>query len=156
MEPRLLIALSVRHWQRLYAHVEQYNLKASAATMERSEQEYQGIFGWKRLRLLTRRLKRPTRAFDANLRVSSSSLFMLHIVWSIVVGFVVGLIASAIMHTHLGFVGTTLLGIVGSVVGGLIARLFSRPPEGSKFHPAGFLMSIIGAIVLVFLAKLIS
>ena len=80
---------------------------------------------------------------------------MLHIVWSIVVGFIVGLIASAIMHTHLGFVGTTLLGIVGSVIGGLIARLFSRPPEGSKFHPAGFLLSIIGAIVLVFLARLI-
>ena len=80
---------------------------------------------------------------------------MLHIVWSIVVGFIVGLIASAIMHTHLGLVGTTLLGIVGSVVGGLIARLFSRPPEGSKFHPAGFLLSIIGAIVLVFLARLI-
>ena len=81
---------------------------------------------------------------------------MLHIVWSIVVGFIVGLIASAIMHTHLGLVGTTLLGIVGSVVGGLIARLFSRPPEGANFHPAGFLMSIIGAIILVFLAKLIS
>jgi uncharacterized membrane protein YeaQ/YmgE (transglycosylase-associated protein family) len=44
---------------------------------------------------------------------------MLHVVWSIVVGFIVGLIASAIMHTHLGFVGTTLLGIVGSVIGGL-------------------------------------
>ena len=71
-------------------------------------------------------------------------------------GFIVGLIASAIMHTHLGFVGTTLLGIVGSVIGGLIARLFSKPPAGSKFHPAGFLMSIIGAIVLVLIAKLIS
>ena len=46
--------------------------------------------------------------------------FMLHIIWSIVVGFIVGLIASAIMHTHLGFVGTTLLGIVDSVIGGLI------------------------------------
>jgi uncharacterized membrane protein YeaQ/YmgE (transglycosylase-associated protein family) len=71
---------------------------------------------------------------------------MLHVVWSIVVGFIVGLIASAIMHTHLGFVGTTLLGIVGSVIGGLIARLFSKPPAGSKFHPAGFILSIIGAI----------
>jgi uncharacterized membrane protein YeaQ/YmgE (transglycosylase-associated protein family) len=81
---------------------------------------------------------------------------MLHIVWSIVVGFIVGLIASAIMHTHWGFVGTTLLGIVGSVVGGLIARLFSKPPEGSQFHPAGFIMSLIGAIIFVFLAKLIS
>ena len=87
--------------------------------------------------------------------VSSYLHFMLHIVWSIIVGFIVGLIASAIMHTHLGFVGTTLLGIVGSVIGGLIARLFSRPPAGSKFHPAGF-MSIIGAIVLVLVARLIS
>jgi uncharacterized membrane protein YeaQ/YmgE (transglycosylase-associated protein family) len=79
----------------------------------------------------------------------------LHVVWSIIVGFIVGLIASAIMHTHLGFIGTTLLGIAGSVIGGLIARLFSRPEEGSKFHPAGFLMSLVGAIVVVFLARLI-
>ena len=33
------------------------------------------------------------------------------------------------------------------VIGGLIARLSSRPPEGSRFHPAGFLMSIVGAII---------
>ncbi len=79
---------------------------------------------------------------------------MLHILWSIIVGFVVGLIASAIMHTHLGFIGTTVLGILGSVIGGLIARLFSRPAEGSSFHPAGFIMSIIGAIVLIFIVRL--
>jgi uncharacterized membrane protein YeaQ/YmgE (transglycosylase-associated protein family) len=81
---------------------------------------------------------------------------MLHIIWSIIVGFVVGLLASAIMHTHMGLIGTTILGIVGSIIGGLIARLFSRPPEGSKFHPAGFLMSIVGALVVVFLVRLVS
>jgi uncharacterized membrane protein YeaQ/YmgE (transglycosylase-associated protein family) len=81
---------------------------------------------------------------------------MLHILWSVIVGFVVGLIASAIMHTHLGFVATTLLGIVGSILGGLVARLFSRPPEGSRFHPAGILMSIIGAIVVLFLIRLVT
>ena len=80
---------------------------------------------------------------------------MLHLLWSIIVGFIVGLIASAIMHTHMGFIGTTLLGIIGSVVGGLLARLFSRPAEGSTFHPAGFFMSIIGAIVVVFLLRLV-
>ena len=79
---------------------------------------------------------------------------MLHIVWSIIVGFLVGLIASAIMHTHLGFIGTTLLGIIGSVVGGLLARLFTRPAEGSSFHPAGFFLSIVGAIVVVLLVRL--
>ncbi|MBV9489734.1 MAG: GlsB/YeaQ/YmgE family stress response membrane protein [Verrucomicrobia bacterium] len=78
---------------------------------------------------------------------------MLHIIWSIIIGFIAGAIASAIMHTHLGFIGTTLLGIVGSIVGGLIARLFSRPAEGEPFHPAGFLMSIIGAVVVLFIAS---
>jgi uncharacterized membrane protein YeaQ/YmgE (transglycosylase-associated protein family) len=44
---------------------------------------------------------------------------MLHISWYIIVGFVVGLIARAIMPgaQHLGFVLTTLLGIGGSIVG---------------------------------------
>jgi uncharacterized membrane protein YeaQ/YmgE (transglycosylase-associated protein family) len=78
---------------------------------------------------------------------------MLHIIWSIIVGFVVGLIARSIMPgvQHLGFIMTTLLGIGGSIVGGLIARLFSKPAAGSSFHPAGFIMSLIGAIILLFI-----
>jgi len=77
---------------------------------------------------------------------------MLHIIWSIIVGFIVGLIARSIMPgiQHLGFIMTTLLGIGGSIVGGLIARLFSKPAPGSSFHPAGFIMSIIGALILLF------
>ena len=51
---------------------------------------------------------------------------MLHVIWSIIIGFLAGAIASHLMHTHLGFVMTTVLGIVGSIVGGLIARLFSK------------------------------
>jgi uncharacterized membrane protein YeaQ/YmgE (transglycosylase-associated protein family) len=76
---------------------------------------------------------------------------MLHIIWSIIVGFIVGLIARAIMPgmQAIGFVATTVLGIAGSIVGGLIARLFSRPAPGSAFHPAGFIMSIIGALILL-------
>jgi uncharacterized membrane protein YeaQ/YmgE (transglycosylase-associated protein family) len=78
---------------------------------------------------------------------------MLHIIWSIIVGFIVGLIARSIMPgiQHLGFIMTTLLGIGGSIVGGLIARLFSKPVPGSSFHPAGFIMSIIGALILLFI-----
>ena len=78
---------------------------------------------------------------------------MLHIIWSIIVGFIVGLIARAIMPgaQHLGFIMTTVLGIGGSIVGGLIARLFSKPEPGSSFHPAGFIMSLIGAIILLFI-----
>jgi uncharacterized membrane protein YeaQ/YmgE (transglycosylase-associated protein family) len=78
---------------------------------------------------------------------------MLHIIWSIIVGFVVGLIARALLPgvQHLGFIMTTLLGIAGSIVGGLLARLFSKPAPGSSFHPAGFIMSLIGAILLLFI-----
>jgi uncharacterized membrane protein YeaQ/YmgE (transglycosylase-associated protein family) len=78
---------------------------------------------------------------------------MLHIIWSIIIGFIIGLIARAIMPgvQHLGFVATTLLGVGGSIVGGLIARLFSKPAPGSSFHPAGLIMSIIGALILLFI-----
>jgi uncharacterized membrane protein YeaQ/YmgE (transglycosylase-associated protein family) len=77
---------------------------------------------------------------------------MLHIIWSIIVGFIVGLIARAIMPgvQGMGFIMTTLLGIGGSIVGGLIGRLFSRPAPGSSFHAAGFIMSLIGALLLLF------
>lgn len=78
---------------------------------------------------------------------------MLHIIWHIIVGFVVGLIARGIMPgmQQMGLIKTTLLGIVGGVIGGLIGRLFSKPEPGSAFHPAGFIMSIIGAILLLFI-----
>jgi uncharacterized membrane protein YeaQ/YmgE (transglycosylase-associated protein family) len=78
---------------------------------------------------------------------------MLHFIWYIIVGFIVGWIARAVLPgaQHLGFILTTLLGIAGSIVGGLIARLFSKPEPGSTFHPAGFIMSIIGAIILLFI-----
>ena len=78
---------------------------------------------------------------------------MLHIIWSIVVGFIVGLIARAVMPGahHLSFIMTTLLGIGGSIVGGLIGRIFSKPEPGSSFHAAGFIMSILGAIILLFI-----
>jgi len=78
---------------------------------------------------------------------------MLHIIWSVIVGFIVGWIALKIMPgvQHLGFITTTLLGIGGSIVGGLIARLFSRPAPGTAFHPAGFIFSILGALILLFI-----
>jgi uncharacterized membrane protein YeaQ/YmgE (transglycosylase-associated protein family) len=74
---------------------------------------------------------------------------MLHIIWSIIIGGIVGWIAELIMGLRLGLVKCIILGIAGSIVGGLIGRLFSRPAPGSAFHPAGFIMSIIGALILL-------
>jgi uncharacterized membrane protein YeaQ/YmgE (transglycosylase-associated protein family) len=77
---------------------------------------------------------------------------MLHIIWSIVVGFIIGLIARAVMPgaQHLGFIATTLVGIVGSIVGGFVGRLISKPKEDQPVHPAGLIMSVIGAMIVLF------
>jgi uncharacterized membrane protein YeaQ/YmgE (transglycosylase-associated protein family) len=80
-----------------------------------------------------------------------------HILWSIITGFLIGLIARAILPgaDQMGFIATTVLGILGSLAGGFIGGLISKPAEGSKFHPAGFLMSVIGAVVLLLLWRYI-
>jgi uncharacterized membrane protein YeaQ/YmgE (transglycosylase-associated protein family) len=78
---------------------------------------------------------------------------MFHLIWSVIVGFVIGLIARAILPgvQHMGFILTTLLGIVGSLLGGVIGGLIWKPREGAMFHRAGFILSIIGAIIVLFL-----
>ena len=77
---------------------------------------------------------------------------MFHLIWYIIVGFIAGLVAQWIMGAgHFGFIGTTIVGIVGSIIGGYLARLFSKPPPGAPFHPAGFIMSIVGAVILLFI-----
>jgi len=43
-----------------------------------------------------------------------------------------------------------VLGIAGSFIGGLIARIFSKPADGAAFHPAGIILSIIGALILLY------
>jgi uncharacterized membrane protein YeaQ/YmgE (transglycosylase-associated protein family) len=76
---------------------------------------------------------------------------MLHVIWSIIVGFFIGLIARAVVPgaQAMGFFETALVGIAGSVVGGLIARIFSKPKDGAFFHPAGFILSIVGAVIVL-------
>lgn len=80
---------------------------------------------------------------------------MLHIIWSIIVGFIVGLLARALMPgvDQYGFWMTAIIGIVGSIVGGLIGALFRRPATGAMFHPAGFVMSIIGALIVLWVVQ---
>ena len=83
---------------------------------------------------------------------------MLHLLWSIIIGFVVGWLARAVLPgaDTMGFLGTTIVGIVGSLVGGFIGNLIKKPEPGAKFHPAGFLMSIVGAVVVLLLWRMIS
>ena len=77
---------------------------------------------------------------------------MFHILWMFIVGIVVGAIARLIMpgSEGLGVFMTGLLGIAGSFVGGFIARLFSKPAEGAVVHPTGLIMSVVGALILLY------
>jgi uncharacterized membrane protein YeaQ/YmgE (transglycosylase-associated protein family) len=76
------------------------------------------------------------------------------IISMIVVGFIVGLLARAIMpgDQKFGIILTIILGIIGSIVAGYLGAAlgFYRPGEG-----AGWIGSIVGAIIVLFIYGLI-
>jgi len=80
---------------------------------------------------------------------------MLHILWSIIVGFFAGLCARAVLPgaDDMGMLATTAVGIVGSLIGGFLGNFIKKPEEGAKFHPAGLLMSVVGAAVLLLVLR---
>ena len=82
---------------------------------------------------------------------------MIHVLWSVIVGFFAGLIARAVVPgaDAMGFIATTTVGIVGSVIGGFLGNLIKTPEAGAKFHPAGLIMSIVGAVVLLLVLRLL-
>jgi uncharacterized membrane protein YeaQ/YmgE (transglycosylase-associated protein family) len=71
-------------------------------------------------------------------------------VWMAVIGFVVGLIARAILPgtQSLGIILTALLGIAGSFLAGFAGQAMGWYTQG---QPAGFIASVIGAILLLFI-----
>ena len=71
------------------------------------------------------------------------------IIWTIVIGFVAGVIAKFIMpgsNEPSGFVLTTVLGIVGAVVASYLGQALGwyEPGEG-----AGLIGAVVGAIVVL-------
>ncbi|XXF79209.1 GlsB/YeaQ/YmgE family stress response membrane protein [Myxococcaceae bacterium GXIMD 01537] len=75
----------------------------------------------------------------------------------IVIGIIAGFIARAILpgRQSMGLMATTLLGMVGSILGGLIGSLFSRNREAFSLEPGGIIMSIIGAIIVLMLVGMV-
>jgi len=80
---------------------------------------------------------------------------MLHVIRMIVVGLIVGILARFFYPgpVHIGIVMSVILGIAGSFVGGLIGRLIQPSAANEPLHPAGFLLSIVGAIILIFIFR---
>ena len=77
------------------------------------------------------------------------------IAW-IVFGFIVGLIARALVpgKQGMGFIMTTLLGVAGSIIGGVVASAIWGG-SASRFEPSGFIGSLIGAILLLVIAGMV-
>ena len=71
----------------------------------------------------------------------------------ILFGLVVGALAKLVMpgRDPGGFIVTTLLGIAGAVLGGFIGRAMGFYREG---EPAGWVMAFLGAVLLLFLYRL--
>ena len=70
------------------------------------------------------------------------------IIWTVIIGFIIGLIARALMpgRDPAGFIITTVLGIAGALLGSFLGRLFGLYVQG---EPAGLLLSVIGAVLLL-------
>jgi len=74
------------------------------------------------------------------------------IIWTILVGLVIGAIAKLLMpgKDPGGCIVTILLGIAGALVGTWIGRVFA----GSNYV-AGWIMSVVGAMILLLLYRLL-
>lgn len=73
-------------------------------------------------------------------------------VWMIIIGFVVGLLARAVMpgRDPAGVVMTIILGIVGSFLAGFLGQVLGLYESGEA---AGFLASILGAMLVLFIYR---
>ena len=77
-------------------------------------------------------------------------------IWTIIIGFIAGVIAKLIMpgkNEPSGFILTTILGIVGAMVASFLGQALGwyAPGEG-----AGLIGAVVGAIVLLFVWGMIA
>jgi uncharacterized membrane protein YeaQ/YmgE (transglycosylase-associated protein family) len=72
----------------------------------------------------------------------------MHILWMVIIGLVIGAIAKLIMpgKDPGGVIITALIGVAGSLIAGMIGHAAGWYREG---EPAGFLASVLGAILLL-------
>ena len=77
------------------------------------------------------------------------------ILWTIIIGLVVGIVAKFLMpgRDPGGFVITAIIGIVGSVIATYLGQAlgFYRPGES-----AGFIAAVLGSLILLFLYRMVT
>ena len=81
---------------------------------------------------------------------------MWFIITFLFVGFIAGLIARALMSGPgpSGLIGTTVLGVIGSLVGGFLGYiLFNKDLDEGAFQISGLFGSIIGAMIVLWVYR---
>ena len=78
----------------------------------------------------------------------------MHIIWTILIGFVVGLLAKMLTpgRDPGGFIVTMLLGVAGALLAGFLGRAlgwYESPGSGP-----GIIASVLGAMLLLFIYRL--
>jgi len=79
---------------------------------------------------------------------------MFSLLWTLFIGLIIGAVAKLLMpgKDPGGWIVTILLGIAGSFVASYLGRVLGWYQEGQS---AGFIMSVLGAILLLFLYRLL-
>jgi uncharacterized membrane protein YeaQ/YmgE (transglycosylase-associated protein family) len=77
---------------------------------------------------------------------------------TILAGAFIGWIASMIMKTNasMGAIANIICGIVGAFVGGYIAQLLGRTPQGAGFGIEQLIFGIIGACIVIAIYKAVT
>ena len=75
----------------------------------------------------------------------------------ILIGLVAGLIARALLpgRQPMGLLATTVLGMVGSLVGGFVASVFHPNQPVFSLHPTGLIMSCLGALMVLLVVTMV-
>jgi uncharacterized membrane protein YeaQ/YmgE (transglycosylase-associated protein family) len=84
------------------------------------------------------------------LKANDGGKRMFHLIWYLLVGLISGVIAKSVMNVHIAIFWTIVLGIIGSIIGGGVTHMFSRPTN-ERYHPAGLIFSTLGAILVLYI-----
>lgn len=79
----------------------------------------------------------------------------MNLIWTVIIGFVIGLVARFLMpgRDPMGFIFTAILGIVGAVIAQFLGQAMGLYAPG---EPAGFFGAILGAMIVLFIARSVS
>lgn len=81
----------------------------------------------------------------------------MELIWTLITWAVFGLVIGAIARLlypgrqSMSMLMTMVLGIIGSFIGGAISWMFGFAPEEGPFRDAGWIMSIVGALIVVWM-----